>query len=268
MGLLPSRCFVLRRALVPAVLAMLAAPGAGDAAAPAEDGRGTVVEVVDGDTVILDGGLQVRLVGIQAPKLPLDRPGFQKWPLADEAKAALAALTKGRVVGLEYGGRRRDRHGRALAHLVTEDGRWVQGALLTQGMARVYSFRDNRARVPEMLALERAARAERRGIWGHSYYRVRRATETPQLIDSFQLVEGRVHRAAVVRGRLYLNFTEDWREDFTVTFSARDRALLDREGFDYLGLEARRIRVRGWLKSWNGPMIEATHPEQIEVLGQ
>lgn len=26
------------------------------------------------------------------------------------------------------------------------------------------------------------------------------------------------------------------------------------------------LRVRGWLKSFNGPMIEATHPEQIEVL--
>jgi hypothetical protein len=119
-----------------------------------------------------------------------------------------------------------------------------------------------------MLALEGRARAAARGIWGHPYYRVLAAAETPQFIDSFQLVEGRVHRAAVVRGRLYLNFAEDWRQDFTIAFSARDRALLDRVGFDYLALEGRRIRVRGWLKSWNGPMIEATHPEQIEVLDE
>ena len=32
---------------------------------------------------------------------------------------------------------------------------------------------------------------------------------------------------------------------------------------DYQG---RRLRVRGWLKSLNGPMIVATHPEQLEIL--
>ena len=30
--------------------------------------------------------------------------------------------------------------------------------------------------------------------------------------------------------------------------------------------EGRRIRVRGWLAWRNGPQIEATHPEQIEVV--
>jgi endonuclease YncB( thermonuclease family) len=253
-----------------ALLALLAwAPAHAAPAEALEDGgRHPVVEIVDGDTLVLEGGLQVRLVGIQAPKLPLDRPGFKKWPLADEAKAALDALTRGRTVGLKYGGRRRDRHGRALAHLFTEDGRWIQGALLAQGMARVYSFRDNRRMVAEMLALERQARAANRGIWGHPYYRVLRATETPQFIDSFQLVEARVHRVAVVRGRLYINFAEDWRRDFTVSFRSRDRASLDRAGFDYHALEGRRVRVRGWLKNWNGPMIEATHREQIEVLSE
>jgi hypothetical protein len=31
-------------------------------------------------------------------------------------------------------------------------------------------------------------------------------------------------------------------------------------------LAGRLLRVRGWLREWNGPMIEATHPEQIELL--
>ncbi len=233
-----------------------------------DGGTGRVVEIVDGDTLVLDTGIEVRLVGIQAPKLPLDRPNFVKWPLADEAKAALSSLALGREVRLKYGGRRRDRYRRALAHLFTETGQWIQGALLKQGFARVYSFRDNRARVARMLAHERQARAAKRGIWKHPYYRILDATETPQFIDTFQLVEGRVHRVAVVRGRIFLNFAEDWQSDFTVTFSARDRALLERSGFDYRALEGRRVRVRGWLKSWNGPMIEATHPEQVEVLGK
>jgi hypothetical protein len=28
------------------------------------------------------------------------------------------------------------------------------------------------------------------------------------------------------------------------------------------------VRVRGWLDSYNGPTIAATHPEQIEVLDE
>ena len=253
---------------LPLLLLALVWPGA--AAALERAGGGTVVEVVDGDTVILDSGLEVRLVGIQAPKLPLGRAGFVAWPLADEAKAALEDLVLNRAVELAYGGRRSDRHGRALAHLYDGPGdgtgRWIQGALLQAGMARVYSFADNTALVAEMLALERAARAAGRGIWADPFYRVRAVTETPGLIDSFQLVEGKVVSSAKVRGRVYLNFGPDWRTDFTVTLAPRDARRFARAGVDPLTWQGRLLRVRGWLKRYNGPMIEATHPEQIEVL--
>ncbi len=231
-----------------------------------DGGAVRIVEVVDGDTVRLADGAQVRLVGIQAPKLPLGRPGFPTWPLAGASKRFLEDLTLGRAARMRFGGRRQDRHGRWLAHLVTEADGWIQQKILAAGMARVYSFRDNRRLVPEMLAIERAARAARRGIWDHPFYAIRREAETGRNLDTFQLVEARVEKVAVVRGRLYLNFGADWRRDFTVSFRARDRKALDRDGFDYRALTGRRIRVRGWLKSWNGPMIEATHREQIEVL--
>ena len=225
-----------------------------------------VVEIVDGDTLILAGGRQVRLVGIQAPKLPLGRPGFTAWPLAAEAKAALAELTLGREVTLAYGGRRVDRHGRALAHLIAGAGTWVQGELISRGMARVYSFADNRALIPEMLTRERAARAARRGIWRWRFYAVRGAQDAGQHLGGFELVEGRVIAVAVVRKRVYLNFGADWRSDFTVTIAPRTRRLFEAEGIDPSAYEGRMLRVRGWVKSYNGPLIEATHPEQIEVL--
>src|SRR3546814_5034081 len=44
------------------------------------------VTVIDGDTLTLADGREIRLVGIQAPKLALGRTGFQPWPLAEEAK--------------------------------------------------------------------------------------------------------------------------------------------------------------------------------------
>ena len=103
----------------------IAVPDTADAQMPntlQNGGTARVVKVVDGDTVILDDGRQIRLVGIQAPKLPLGRRGFAKWPLADEAKSALENLVLDHRVSLGYGGEIIDRHGRALAHLFTADG--------------------------------------------------------------------------------------------------------------------------------------------------
>ncbi len=228
-----------------------------------------VTEIVDGDTLVLADGREVRLVGIQAPKLPLGRAGFEAWPLADEAKAVLAKLTLGREVRLAYGGRRGDRHGRVLAHLIDEAaGDWVQGALLDAGMARVYSFQDNRALVPEMLAREAAARDGRRGIWADSFYAVRTPEEADRYLGRFELIEGRVRDVAVVRGRVYLNFGADWRSDFTASLAPAVRRLFESELIDPQSYRDRIVRVRGWLKSRNGPMVDITHPEQIEVIAK
>ncbi len=252
-------------------LLLVFSPLAGRAQGVPQDGeRARVAQIVDGDTLVLADGRQVRLVGIQAPKLPLGRPNFETWPLAEEAKVALGALALGRELRLSYGGRRIDRHGRLLAHLhAPQSGGgelWVQGTLLEQGMARVYSFADNRDRIAEMLVLERKARAARRGIWRHPFYAVRPTEALQRHIGSFQLVEGRVLDAAVVRGRAYLNFGAEWREDFTVTLTPEVRRRFEAEGLDPLNYKGRRVRVRGWLKSFNGPMIAVSHPEQIEVL--
>jgi len=238
----------------------------------AKGGSAVVAEVIDGDTVVLDhaidGARQVRLVGIQAPKLALGRAGFSPWPLAGEAKRAVEALALGRRVGLAFGGRRRDRHGRLLAHLFREDGLWIQGALLERGLARVYSFADNVALVADMLGLERRARKARRGIWARSFYAVRTPAGAARDIGTFQLVEGRVLDAARVKGRVYLNFGPDWRTDFTVFIGPAALRAFRRAGVEPLALEGRTIRVRGWIRKRNGALIEATHAEQIEVLGE
>src|SRR5206468_2302122 len=131
---------------------------------PADGGQAMVSAVIDGDTVMLADGRQLRLAGIAAPKRPLDRPDDSPWPLADAARSALAGLVLGRSVQLSYGGATSDRYGRVVAQLRTAEGTWVEGALLRSGLARVSSTADNRARVGDMLALEGEARAAGSGL--------------------------------------------------------------------------------------------------------
>jgi hypothetical protein len=69
-------------------------PGTAQQRATLEDGGAERIDsVADGDTVILDDGRQVRLVGTQAPKLPLGRPCFVKWPLAEVEINGIEAAT-------------------------------------------------------------------------------------------------------------------------------------------------------------------------------
>jgi Staphylococcal nuclease homologue len=48
----------------------------------------------------------------------------------------------------------------------------LQEELVAKGLARVYSFPDNRACVAELLARETEARAKRLGVWGSPAYRI------------------------------------------------------------------------------------------------
>ncbi|MEZ5670210.1 MAG: thermonuclease family protein [Alphaproteobacteria bacterium] len=253
-----------------AALLLLLLPAAAPAqvvpAALEPGGTARVVEVIDGDTVVLDDGREVRLVGTQAPKLPLGRPNFPTWPLAEDSKEALEDLVLGHEVALGYGGQPMDRHGRVLAHLFRlDDGAWVQGTMLATGMARVYTFPDNRSMVDELLAEERAARAARRGIWSLDYYAIRDPEDLDDAEDTFQLVEGEVVDVAFVRDRVFLNFGIDYRTDFTIVIDDDNLDAFDDAAYVLEDLDGRRVRVRGWVEMFNGPMIDVTHPEQIEL---
>ncbi len=233
---------------------------------------GTVAAVIDGETLKLADGRTVRLIGAKAPMPPLGLRADDPWPFVEEAKDALTRLAAGKAVELRYGGAKTDRHGYALAQaFVVEGGErlWLQQEMVRQGLARVYSFADNRACVKELLAEEAGAREKRLGLWASSLYRVESAENVERLgrlTESYQLVEGRVASVGSGRSRLYLNFARDWKSDFTVSVARKDAGAFVAGGVDLEALAGRRIRVRGWVIWRNGPMIEATHPEQIEVL--
>ncbi len=229
-------------------------------------GTVTVAKVLDGGRLRLDDGRILRLAGIQAPPTPPWYENPSPWPPAARARDLLGALTRGQELRLAYDRRRSDRHGRLLAHVTDGQGRWLQGELLRRGWARVQAFPDNRSVLAEMLKLEREARDAKRGLWAHAAYAVRRHDNAEKDLGQFHLVEGEVLEVAVVRGRAYLNFGEDWRSDFTLVIGPAERRRFEAEGFDPAIYEGRRVRARGWLEFRNGVTINITHPEQIEVL--
>jgi hypothetical protein len=67
-------------------------------------------------------------------------------------------------------------------------------------------------------------------------------------------------------GRLYLSFTADWRSDLAISVERKDVSAFAATGIDLKNLAGKRLRAWGFLAWRNGLMIEASHPEQIELL--
>ena len=65
-----------------------------------------------------------------------------------------------------------------------------------------------------------------------------------------------------------MNFGRRWSEDFTVTIAKRNGRMFSAAGLEPKKLERARVRVRGFIEERGGPWIEASRPEQIEVLGR
>jgi micrococcal nuclease len=235
-------------------------------------GEATVVERVGTDTLLLEDGRAVRLIGALPPRVA---PDWSDRLNTDERLSnALDTLAIGKRVRLGIGGRERDRYGRLLAHVfIEQDGGllWVQESLIGAGLALGYSFADNDACINRLQAAEETARRAANGFWADGLLRVRDAADEAsmaKLTNSFQVVAGKPHEVTEVRGRIYINFSDNWRTDFTISISPTARKAFPDQGAGLLQLAGREIRVRGWLKQRNGPVIHVTHPAQIEVIAR
>ncbi len=225
---------------------------------------GRVADIIDPTTLLLTDGTVVRLVGLTAPS-PTKGEFFH-----EQAKSTLSGLTLNQEVTLRFGPAHTDRYGRAMAHVFlsgppTKPDAWLQAQMVERGMARVYLPKDNRICAQALLMIENAARESLVGFWSAPAFRVRRHDQTEETVGSFQLVEGTVLSAAKRRNRLFLNFGADWREDFTITVTPRNARSFLKEA-DLFAYEGQTVRVRGWVEEYNGPFIEVTHPDHIEII--
>ncbi len=231
----------------------------------------TVARIIDSETVQLDDGSEVRLIGALGPRARDAGAVEAAWPAEVRAIDVLTQLTLGRTVRLGYGGRQRDRYGRHLAHLFvdTADGEiWVQGAMLSAGAARAYSLPGSGVCGSELLAHEAVARRTALGLWASSLYRAKPADRSTLLMSRrgrFEIVEGVVQSVSNIKSGTYLNFGADWRSDFTVRIAKGVLSASPDLAAKVADLVNRRVSVRGWIERRNGPMIDLQDAGQLEV---
>lgn len=123
----------------------------------------TVERVIDGDTIELDGGEPVRLIGVDTPEVVDPRRGVQCF--GREASNFMKEELEGQQVLLTYGTEQTDRYGRTLAYVVRErDGLSMNAELIRRGFGRAYT-RFPFSRSDAFVAFEQSARDAQRGRW-------------------------------------------------------------------------------------------------------
>lgn len=124
--------------------------------------RGVVERVVDGDTIVLAGGLRVRYLNVDTPETT-DPSRVECF--GPEARAFNIARVEGREVQLTYDARCSDTYGRLLAH-VWVDGTDVGLEEVAGGLGCALIIPPNEDGREAFEAAEQRARARGRGLWG------------------------------------------------------------------------------------------------------
>jgi len=142
------------------LLALLVAP-----AAPGEAIEGTVVRVVDGDTIhvkLWERVEKVRYIGVNTPET--HHPTRGEEPGGREAAEMNRRLVAGQRVRIELDVRARDRYGRLLAYVWVGD-LMVNAELVRLGYAQVMTVPPNVKHQELFVKLQREARDAGRGLW-------------------------------------------------------------------------------------------------------
>lgn len=176
-------------------------------------------------------------------------------------------LAAGREIVIYLTGAETDRYGRVAVQGfdVGEDGTlvWIQGQYLAKGVA-LHDGGDvpGGCRIAyergESLAGKRVARFDHK------------ASRTKALLQDkgrFVRVRGKVLSIGDRERRLYLNFGENWRQDFTVIVEKTGKRRYKGALSDLTGLAGRWVTVRGMLEEAGGPMIRLNSEAQLEIDG-
>jgi len=225
------------------------------------DETARVIHVYDGDTIKLEGGRKVRLLGIDTPEVFSKKRAIPSEIKAsgERASAALKQLLRNADmrVGLAYGQQKQDRYGRMLAHVFTKAGVNVQAKLIQQGHAVAFTTPPNDRMSDCYKQQEEIARQSQHGIWQLSQYHLKQVHQLPSVRSGFQRVQGRVNKVKQSKRRITFEMGKLW-----VSIYKKDWPNFSLH--DLKALQGKAIRVRGWLrKNKKGYSMNLRHPDAI-----
>ncbi|KKT42805.1 MAG: Nuclease-like protein [Microgenomates group bacterium GW2011_GWC1_44_37] len=121
-----------------------------------------VVRIIDGDTFEINGGIKVRLIGIDTPEMKNRNMTIDCFAL--EAKQKLESLLVGKEVFLIKDVSETDKYGRLLRYAFLGD-EMINDTLVKGGYAKISTFPPDVKFKDQLLVSERQARESNSGLW-------------------------------------------------------------------------------------------------------
>lgn len=214
----------------------------------------------DGDTVRLQDGRSLRLIGIDTPEL--GRDGEPDQPYAVAARDALRALLGQRPeLDLRFDETRHDSHGRLLAHVFLAGGTSVSAWLLERGYATLLIVPPNDWNAPCYQSAERYAHASRLGIWDLPAYQPISSARLNQSAQGYRLIKGRVVHIGESAHSIWLDL------------EGKVTARIDRDDLKYFTavplykLLHKEVIIRGWVHHYRDEaQLRLRYPADLEIV--
>jgi len=135
-----------------------------------------VKRAVDGDTLLLDNGERVRLIGIDTPEMHESSKLYRDSKKANQDIETIKelgrqsyqftkSLVEGKRVKLEFDVERQDKYKRLLAYVYLKDGTFVNAEIVKQGYASLMTIPPNVKYADLFVKLSQEARENQRGLW-------------------------------------------------------------------------------------------------------
>jgi micrococcal nuclease len=238
-----------------------------------------VAHVIDGDTLVLENGRHVRLIGVNTPEMEREKRPAQ--PYAKKAKEFTRKAVEGKRVTLATGDEfQDDRYGRILAYVFYNDT-LVNLKIIQQGYGFAMTRYDHPLR-DEFIVAEKQARKKQKGMWKDSANQSRvpgiddRLKKRKKLFHiSYKQADDYIGETVVVQGKIvetyhsgkavFLNFGQNPEKGFyAVIFKNRFHRFPESPEKFY---RFKTVRIKGKMKKYrNRPQIVVDSPDQIEII--
>lgn len=200
-----------------------------------------VRKVYDGDTIILEDGKHIRLLGINTPEIESRQRAEEPGGVA--AKKWLQTQLHDKKVYLEYDEVKIDKYKRQLAHVFLSNGKHLNVMLLENGLGTVSIIPPNVRYSDKLIKAQQQAEKMRLGIWAMPDYQLQSITKIASHSRGWRRFSATPQ--AVKKNRKYTRLLINDRIDIRV---ANNNLKAFPPLATYLG---KSLEVRGWVSRNN-----------------
>lgn len=216
-----------------------------------------VTHIIDGDTVVLENGDKIRLIGINTPEV---ESRFTRAEAGGElARSWLQNRLHSAEVWLEYDAEQLDKYDRKLAHLFLASGEYLNASLLAQGLAMLTLTPPNLRYSQSLITAQQQAQTANKGIWQRTEFAPKKLADLEPGRDYRGWQRWLVTPSRINETRKYMNLVVS--DHFVIKIAKSHQSY-----FPSLTTYLKQpLEVRGWLRRrGNEHFMIVQHPSAIQ----